>query len=331
MSSGDRGGLVEAWYAGAWWLWLLRPLEFLFRCIVAVRRAAYRSGLLARYRAPRPLVVVGNITVGGTGKTPIVIALVEHLQRGGVRPGVVARGYGATAGVFPHRVGEASGADDCGDEPLLIHRRTGCPCVVDPDRGRAVQSLLAEGDVDLVISDDGLQHYALERDLEIAVLDARAMAGNGFCLPAGPLREPASRLNTVDFVLLRGSGDKRQGVTYAARALVNLHSGEERAFSPDGIGAQVTAIAGIGQPRQFFDSLRAAGFEPETRVFPDHHHYGEADLREFPDRPLIMTEKDAVKCRAIAGANAWFLRIDAILPDPLLEAVTALAKSPSRE
>ena len=327
MTAGDRGLLVEAWYTGARWLWLLRPLEFLFRILAALRRGAYRLGLLPRYRPPVPLVVVGNITIGGTGKTPIVIALVEQLQGAGLRPGVVSRGYGASAGNFPHRVGEGSTAADCGDEPLLIYRRTGCACVADPDRARAVQALLAGGEVDLVISDDGLQHYALRRDLEIAVVDSAAGLGNGFCLPAGPLREPPGRLNSVDFVLLRGSGDAEGGVSYEATGLVKLSSGEQRPFAPGDLGREVYAIAGIGQPAQFFASLRAAGFEPEIRVFPDHHAYRREDLAALSDRPLIMTEKDAVKCRDIAGPDSWFLRIDARLPEKLLAAVTDLARN----
>ena len=241
MSVSDRGALVEAWYRGAWWLWLLRPLEFLFRSLAALRRLAYRAGLLRSYRAPLPVVVVGNITVGGTGKTPVVIALVEQLQAAGLRPGVVSRGYGAGQGSFPHRVGAGSRADECGDEPLLIHRRTGCPCVVDPDRPRALRALLESGPLDLVVCDDGLQHYALQRDLEIAVLDANSLVGNGFCLPAGPLREPVRRLQSVDFTLYRGGGEPGNAVHYSPSELVNLRSGERRAFGPRELAEHVYA------------------------------------------------------------------------------------------
>jgi len=318
---------VQAWYNGAWWLWLARPLEWLFRCLTALRRQLYTSGLLSCYRADKPVVIVGNITVGGSGKTPIVIALVEALQAQGIAVGVVSRGYGASAGVFPHTVCDTSTSADCGDEPLLIYRRTRCPCVVAPSRPAAVRALLANFAVDVVISDDGLQHYALARDMEIAVLDARVGVGNGFCLPAGPLREPVSRLQSVDYVLYRGSDDPLNGVYYEHDCLVNLVTGEQRPVAVVAIGKSIVALAGIGQPAQFFESLLRLGFETEQCVFPDHHAYSAADLAGLGDKPIIMTEKDAVKCREIAGGNSWYLRIDARLPRALPEAVAALVRT----
>lgn len=324
MSPG-QDGIADAWYRGAWWLWLLRPLELLFRLAALVRRSLYRLGVLQVYRPDRPVVVVGNITVGGTGKTPVVIALVEALQAAGLRPGVVSRGYGATGGQFPHRVSSSSSAADCGDEPLLIFRRTGCPCVVSPSRPDAVRALLAGAPVDVVISDDGLQHYALARDMEIAVIDARRGTGNGFCLPAGPLREPRSRLETVDFVLFRGGDEPEVAVRYEQDGLVNMASGERRALTADAFPGPVHAVAGIGQPEQFFLSLRAAGLHIEPHAFPDHHAYSAADLSPLGDRPIIMTEKDAVKCAAIAGPHTWYLSISARLPDAVIRAVVSLA------
>ena len=319
-------GVVAAWYRGAPWLWLLRPLEVVFRLIAAGRRALYRSGLLASYRPPRPVVVVGNITVGGTGKTPVVIALVEALQARGLRPGVVSRGYGARAGSLPHRVGPASSAGQCGDEPLLIYRRTGAPCVVSPNRAAAVRELLANGDVDIVLSDDGLQHYGLQRDMEIVVVDARRGLGNGFCLPAGPLREPLWRLDDVDFILQRGGSDPATAVVYRSDGLVNLVTEERRPLqAADGFD-RVYAVAGIGQPQQFVASLEDAGFAVEARVFPDHHRYTPADFENLGDRPIIMTEKDAVKCREIVGEGAWYLRISAQLPESLPNSAAALAR-----
>jgi tetraacyldisaccharide 4'-kinase len=323
MPEGQRG-LVHAWNNGAWWLWLLRPLELLFRALTALRRQLYARGLLARYRAHKPVVIVGNITVGGTGKTPIVIALVEAMQVRGITAGVVSRGYGASAGAFPHTVCDASTAADCGDEPLLIYRRTRCPCVVSPSRPAAVRTLLQNFAVDLVISDDGLQHYALGRDMEIAVLDAQVGVGNGFCLPAGPLREPVSRLQSVDYVLYRGGDDPLTGVCYEQDCLVNLATGAQCPVAVDAIGKRVYALAGIGRPEQFFASLGRLGFDIEQRVFPDHYAYSVADLAELSDKPIIMTEKDAVKCREFAGDNAWYLRIDAHLPRALPVAVAAL-------
>jgi tetraacyldisaccharide 4'-kinase len=322
MATGEPG-LVAAWYRGAWWLWLLRPFEFFFRAVVLLRRALYRHCVLASYTAEKPVVVVGNITVGGTGKTPIVVALVEHLQSQGLRPGVVSRGYGSDRQTL-HTVHSLSTAQDCGDEALLIYQRTGCPCVTAPARPAAVQHLLREFPVDIVLSDDGLQHYALGRSMEIAVLDQARGIGNGFCLPAGPLREPAGRLESVDYVLYRGSDDPDQGVCYTTVALVNLVSREERPVTPASLQKDIHAVAGIGQPRQFFASLRKLGFELETHSFADHHEYLAEDLSGLADKPIIMTEKDAVKCREIAGDNAWYLKISALIPQSVRQSVAAL-------
>ena len=324
----DSGsGLEAAWYRGSPWLCLLLPLEGVFRLLAAVRRWLYSSGIVSSYRAPRPVAVVGNITVGGTGKTPVVIALVEALQAQGLTPGVVSRGYGATGNDFPHRLGPASEATQCGDEPLLIYQRTGVACVVDPDRGRAVRTLLAEGDIDLVISDDGLQHYALQRDYEIALLDAQRGTGNGHCLPVGPLREPVSRLSQVNQVLHRGGSSPESAVTYRPVAWINLLTAEQRPLSAFSDGENVLAMAGIGQPEQFFASLESLGIAFQSRIFPDHHAYGAEDFDGLADRTILMTEKDAVKCRHLASANAWYLRIDAQLPASLVNALAALARN----
>ena len=321
-----QGGLETAWYRGDRWLWLLRPLECLFRLLAAMRRRLYQFSVFSSYRAPLPVVVVGNITVGGTGKTPIVIALVEAMQAKGLRPGVVSRGYGATSTQYPHMLGEASDALQSGDEPLLIYRRTNVPCVVDPDRARAVQTLLEQAEVDLVICDDGLQHYSLVRDFEIAVVDETRGLGNGFCLPAGPLREPASRLQTVDRVLYRGSDDSENGVRYIAQAWVNLETGEQRSLCPFSDAGTIWAVAGIGQPQQFFSTLQALGLDVQPRIFPDHHIYTAQDFSLMSEDLILMTEKDAVKCRSLAGPNAWYLRIDAQLPASLVTAVAQLVR-----
>jgi len=321
-----HGTLVAAWYRGAWWLWLLRPLEFFFRALAACRRTLYHWRLLRSYRPERPVVIIGNITVGGTGKTPVVIALVEALQDRGLLPGVVSRGYGACETGFPYNVIGESDAVQCGDEPLLIHHRTGAPCVVDPKRVDAVAELSAQFDVDIVISDDGLQHYALQRDMEIVLIDAERGLGNGFCLPAGPLREPASRLKSVDYVLYRNGSNSVNAVTYQPEVWQNVRSGEERALNFFAAHDGVTAIAGIGQPEQFFDSLRALGISAATRGFPDHHHYVAEDFAGLAGRTILMTEKDAVKCASLAGPDAWFLRISARLPDAVIESVVQLAR-----
>lgn len=322
-----QSALVDAWYRGGLWLWLLRPLELLYRSVVWIRRLLYRRGFIYSYRPGKPLLVVGNVTVGGTGKTPVVIALVEALQSQGLRPGVVSRGYGATAERYPHRVGKSSLASECGDEPLLIYRRTNCPCVVSPDRPDAVRTLLRDYDVDVVISDDGLQHYALRRDMEIAVLDAAVGVGNGFCLPAGPLREPRRRLRSVDFILYRGKDSDYDGITYQIESLVNVVTGEQRPMAPEAFQEQAFyAVSGIGRPQQFYQSLGKAGFRFESRTFPDHHRYSASDFAALGDRPILMTEKDAVKCRDLAGDNAWYVRINARLPERIIHSVAALAR-----
>ena len=343
MISGAHSPLVDAWYQGAWWLWLLRPLEWLFRSVTAMRRLAYSTGLLAVYRAPVPVVIVGNITVGGTGKTPVTIALCNALQGQGFRVGVVSRGYGARSGVFPHRVSEHSSPADCGDEALLVLRRTGCTCVVSPDRSQAMQALLAyDKHIDVILSDDGLQHYGIARDFEVALLDARRLTGNGFCLPAGPLREPISRLNSVDQVLLRGE-DQVEGEGQAPReciagerhgAIVRyiltdcwaLADGVVHALSPEALGQHVYAVAGIGQPEQFFTQLQDLGFLLERRPFADHHPFEAADFQAMRDLPILMTEKDAVKCAGLAGERAYAVRLQAQVPDALVSRLVRLLK-----
>jgi len=325
--AGAESSLAEAWYRGAWWLWLLRPLELLFRIVVALRRGLYLYGVLPGYNPPKPLVVVGNITVGGTGKTPVVLALLEYLQSQNIRPGLVSRGYGASRQSFPYTVTSHSRAEDCGDEALLVYQRTGCPCVVAPSRPAAVAQLIEEFEVDIILSDDGMQHYAMGRDMEIAVLDQARGVGNGFCLPAGPLREPVRRLRSVDQLLYRGSDDPDSGVCYKTVALVNVLSGEQRPVAIESLGQNVYGVAGIGQPRQFFEGLRSQGFTVEESSFADHHFYSAGDLAGLTDKPIIMTEKDAVKCRGIASDNAWYLKIDAELPVKLQQSVAALARS----
>jgi tetraacyldisaccharide 4'-kinase len=331
--TGAGSALVEAWYRGDRWLWLLRPLEWLFRGATAIRRFAYRNGLLSVYRAPVPVVVVGNITVGGTGKTPVIIALCEYLHGQGLRVGVVSRGYGARHGVFPHHVTQDSTAADCGDEALLVLRRTGCTCVVAPKRAAAIKALLALDDVDLILADDGLQHYAMARDFEIVLMDAQRRSGNGFCLPAGPLREPLSRLNSVDQLLIRGrletTADDKSGavVAYSLTHCWALADGTDHALSPEVLGRQVYAVAGIGQPEQFFQQLEALGFVLERRPFPDHHHYQAGDFEALRELPILMTEKDAVKCADLAGDRAYAVCLQAQLPEPLLRQLASLVES----
>ena len=312
MSLADR--LTAAWYQGHPALTLLRPLEWLYRRVVQGKRRAFLAGEGDIYRAPVPVVVVGNVTVGGTGKTPMILWLIEHCRARGLRVGVVSRGYGATPPQLPWRVRAEHAADQAGDEPLLIVQRTGVPLVIDPPRARAVPALLAQETLDLILCDDGLQHYRLARDLELVLVDAARGLGNGRCLPAGPLREPAERLAEVDAVLCNGAvEDDAQGYALQLRptALVNLCSGERAALGHFPPGQRVHAVAGIGNPQRFFNTLEALNWRPIAHPFADHASFSPEALQFSPALPLLMTEKDAVKCRAFAAADWWYLAVEA--------------------
>ena len=313
MAMSDR--LLHAWYAGHPLLKLLSPLECLYRCVVERKRARFVAGEGDIYRAPVPLIVVGNITVGGTGKTPLILWLIEHCQRHGLKVGVVSRGYGAKPPHLPWRVQAEHSAAVAGDEPLLIVQRTGVPLMIDPDRSRAVKALLDSEPLDLILSDDGLQHYRLARDLELVLIDNARGLGNGRCLPAGPLREPAERLSSVDGVLYNGAAnDPPGGFAFQLKptALINLVSGERQAldyFAPE---QALHAVAGIGNPQRFFTTLEALHWRPIAHAFADHAPYSAEVLNFKPSLPLVMTEKDAVKCRDFASPDWWYLAVDAV-------------------
>ena len=309
--------LVDAWYLGSPWLTALKPLAALFRWQSERRRKAYQCGQKAVWNAPVPVVVAGNITVGGVGKTPLVAALVMLARDAGFKPGIVSRGYGAKAPYYPFLVEADSDVNQVGDEPLMLARRCGCPLVVDASRVAAVQHLLKVSDCNLVISDDGLQHYALGRDLEIAVVDGKRGLGNGQFLPAGPLRESAQRLQEVDWVIVNGDGfsveGKMQRMHLAPSKLVHLLSGESKAVDALADNAEVHAVAGIGNPQRFFDTLQALGYTLKTHAFDDHHAFKKQDLPGNDGKVIIMTEKDAVKCAQIADERCWYLEVDAQL------------------
>lgn len=316
MSLADR--LVAAWYHGHPALTLLRPLEWLYQRVVAGKRRAFLAGEGDIYRAPVPVLVVGNVTVGGTGKTPMILWLIENCRARGLRVGVVSRGYGATPPQLPWRVRADDPAGHAGDEPLLIVQRSGVPLVIDPQRARAVQALLEQEELDLILCDDGLQHYRLARDIELVLVDAARGLGNGRCLPAGPLREPAERLAEVDAVLRNGAivdGEEGYALQLRPSALVNLRSGERVGLDHFPPGQQVHAVAGIGNPRRFFATLEALNWRPIAHPFADHARYSPEALCFAPALPLLMTEKDAVKCRAFAAEDWWYLAVDAA-PSP---------------
>ncbi len=294
-------------------LWpLLWPLSLLFGAISKSKRRQYQSGKKQVYKAPVPVVVVGNITAGGNGKTPVVVWLVEQLQQLGFKPGVVSRGYGAKAPQYPLVLDANTLAKHCGDEPKLIYRRTGAPVAVDPVRANAVQALLPMG-VDIIITDDGLQHYALERDIEFVIVDGNRRFGNESLIPLGPLRESMERLKEVDFIITNG-GHAQSGempMSLAPSKAINLKTKQQVDVNELN---ELVAFAGIGHPPRFFNTLTAMNADVKvTKGFADHQDFDRQELESLAQQGanVIMTEKDAVKCDRYAQDNWWYLPVSA--------------------
>lgn len=299
------------WYRPNPVKWLLWPFSVAFRVATEFRRLRYRVGQKPTMRLPVAVIVVGNITVGGTGKTPFIIWLAEELQTRGYRVGIVGRGYGGNAENWPQRVERSSDPELVGDEPVLLARETGCPVAVGPDRVAAAQVLLATEQVDVVLSDDGLQHYALHRTFEIAVVDGKRGLGNGFSLPAGPLREPQSRLDDVGAVIINGGSWEYEGAFRAeviAQPLYQVAGSGQRSLEALR-GTDVHAVAGIANPTRFFDLLETAGVSVHPHPLPDHATLDAASLNFGDSLPVLVTEKDAVKCQSIAHGNVWCVPI----------------------
>ena len=274
------------------------------------------------------MIVVGNLTVGGTGKTPLVIWLAEFLRQSGYKPGIVSRGYGGKRLEAPLSVTAASDPAEAGDEPVLIARRTGCPVMVFPERAEAGRQLLAANDCDVILCDDGLQHYALARDIEIAVMDGWRRIGNGALLPAGPLREPVERLQQVDILVCQG-GQPQAGeyaMTLEDPWAVSLLDSSSRKLLADLVDTPIHAVAGIGHPGRFFDDLRKKGLRLTEHAFPDHHLYRKEEICFSDDWPVMMTEKDAVKCKRLADSRHWYVPVSAVVPPELGENLLALLK-----
>ena len=301
---------------------LLYPVSLLFAVLSLLRRVGYRTNLFNSHRLSIPVVIVGNITAGGAGKTPLVIALVEHLKRQGIRPGVISGGYGGSVrGGPPGEVYAGSSPVEVGDESVVIAKRTGVPVVVAKDRVAAAKMLI--GHCEILICDDGLQHYALQRDIEIVVIDAQRLLGNGLLLPAGPLRESQKRLESVDLVVHSGKDRGQPGYELLADAVVNLETGTNIALS-ELAGEQVHAVAAIAYPDKFFSLLRSHGIDIIEHRFPDHYAFKVEDLRFNDDRPIVMTEKDQVKCQEFANDNMWFLSVSAVVDTDILESFDRL-------
>lgn len=314
-------------------LWrLLLPLSWLYGLVSGGIRLCYKLGLRRAWRAPVPVVVVGNLTAGGNGKTPVVIWLVEQLQQRGIRVGVVSRGYGGKAAAYPLLLTADTTTAEAGDEPVLIFQRTGVPVAVSPVRSDAVKAILAHHDVQIIVTDDGLQHYRLARDVEIVVIDGVRRFGNGWWLPAGPMRERAGRLKSVDATIVNG-GVARPGeipMHLEPGLAVNLRTGERRDVAQL---SDIVAMAGIGHPPRFFATLEACGARPQKCVaLADHQSLTYSDVSALlaEGQTLVMTEKDAVKCRAFADDNWWYLPVDAHLsgerPDALLNSLISLTR-----
>lgn len=330
--------LQRVWYQrrSQWFSLLLLPLSWLFAIVVAVRRAAYRNGWFRSLRVSRPVIVVGNVTVGGTGKTPLTIWLAQQLRDRGFRVGVVLRGYGGRSTHWPRDVTAETAWQEVGDEAVLLAQRTGALVVAGPDRVAAANRAIERG-ADVVLCDDGLQHYRLARDIEIAVIDERRGLGNGRLLPAGPLREPASRLATVDLKVLTRRSEPAAGSAAFHSAVVgavvatpvlgdaiSLTTGERRSLESFA-GSRVHAVAGIGNPQAFFDALSALGLKVEPHPLPDHAPVTAADICFADGASVLMTEKDAVKCRAGADRPAandcWAVRMEIAMSEPDAHAV----------
>lgn len=310
--------LINSWYQPQPIRWLLWPLSLLYHVVLQLRKGLFHLGLLKQHHLPVPVIIVGNITIGGTGKTPFVIWLAKQLQQAGYRPGIISRGYGGKAEHYPQKVMPDSDPAIVGDEPIIISRHTLCPMVVAPDRFAAGEMLLQDYDCNIIISDDGLQHYALGRDIEIVIIDGQRQFGNQLCLPAGPLREPLSRLQSVDFIVENnGPADTNYTMTLLQLHTVNVADSTKIQSLSSFTGQKIHAIAGIGHPQRFFDQLSALGIQVISHAFDDHHPFQPADLDFNDDKPIVMTEKDAVKCQAFASNNTWYIPIEASISGKL--------------
>jgi tetraacyldisaccharide 4'-kinase len=317
--------IEKVWFknnkAKFWLVPLLLPLTGLFYLLSTARRLAFSIGLFKSYKIDIPIIVVGNIGIGGNGKTPIVVHLVELFKKLGLKPGVISRGYGGNAQSYPYLLDETSTTSQAGDEPVLIYQRCLVPVVVGGDRVANAKMLFKQG-CNIVISDDGLQHYRLKRDLEIVIIDGNRLFGNGLLLPAGPLREGTWRLQQADLVIYNGRKPYKSSVfnddsllmALAANELIHLKTGEKISIanflSSEG---KVNALAGIGDPQRFFNTLEQLGFNiKKQQGFVDHKDFTAKDFNQFTTGlPLLMTEKDAVKCQTFAQENWWYLPVSA--------------------
>ncbi len=316
--------ILDIWYRKKLpiYLWPLIPLSWIYLIIITIRKKLYKLGIFRIKKVSLPVIIVGNVTVGGTGKTPLVMHIYELLKQRGLRPGIISRGYkGKRSGLATVWVDNRSLTADVGDEAILLFKKLNCPLVVSKNRLRAARRLLDSGQVDVIIADDGLQHYGLARDIEIAVLDGERQFGNGHCLPLGPLREPIMRLNSVDLKVVNGQGFGKDGYDMELKPLP-LHNAVQPNFYQELIDFRdktVHAVAGIGHPERFFQMLRNYHISVIPHAFPDHYFFRSEDIHFKDNLPVIMTEKDAVKCKELMTSRHWILPVRGVL-NPLFDA-----------
>ncbi|NQY51115.1 MAG: tetraacyldisaccharide 4'-kinase [Piscirickettsiaceae bacterium] len=310
--------LLESWYQTHSLRWLLSPLSTLFRIATTLLQLCYKSEIFKRYSIPIPVIIIGNINIGGTGKTPLVIWLARQLQRYGFKPGIISRGYGSMPKRYPLLVSKDSDPADVGDEPVIIARHIDCPIAISPKRIKASTALIKHFNCNLIISDDGLQHYAFNRNIEIVVVDAERTFGNEYCLPSGPLREPISRLKYIDFLVYNGEySNYLFDITISAVKAINLTDTSIQKGLVDFSGQDAHGIAGIGNPKRFFNLLNELGINVIPHEFNDHHYFQSTDINFDDDKMVLMTEKDAVKCQYFASYNMWYVPIKAAVSGKL--------------
>ncbi len=296
---------------------VLLPISFIYCTLMRIRRLCYQTGLFRSHRVTRPVIVVGNLNLGGNGKTPFTIWLVKWLKKQGYKPGVILRGYRGKSSRWPLDIKADTDVNDSGDEAVLLARRTNAPVVAGPNRVKDAQYLIETHNCDVIVSDDGLQHLALARDFEIVM--ARSTNGNDWCLPAGPLREPLSRLNSVDLAIYYG--DKNGGVTAVVSKVISARPPHGSRRLEEFRNLRLLAVTGIARPERFIDEFARAGLQPEFRIFPDHHQFAEEDFSDGEFDAILMTEKDVVKCDAFPEQNIWYLMLDLDVSDSVVESL----------
>lgn len=327
--------LEKFWYVASPWKFLFYPFSLIIELLVTIKRFLYRVNILTIHQFDVPVIVVGNITLGGTGKTPFIAHLASQMRARGLRVGLVSRGYKASISKFPHFVGFSDKVEEIGDEAYMQYRNLQLPMAIDPSRPRAVKALAENFPLDLIISDDGMQHYAMARDFEILMLDGKRLFGNRLMLPFGPLREPVRRCKNVDYIVCTSvdNADNPEANNQANNQLNNLKiniSCSKMYFKVTGLvhiksaetvslnnlkQHKISALAGIGNPHRFFETLSAYVNNFEKNIFPDHHAFTENDFKNIQADIIIMTEKDAVKCYSFAKENWYYLKVEAFLPE----------------